>query len=119
MDPATLHIVEDGEVKNLNIFIRGNPEKKGPIAERRFIRILCQNEPSHFAEGSGRKGLAEAIASSENPLTARVFVNRVWGLFFAQPLVATPSNFGHSGNFQQTSSYWTIWQSVSWPAVGR
>ena len=42
MDPATLHIVEDGEVKDLNIFIRGNPERKGPIAERRFIRILCR-----------------------------------------------------------------------------
>ena len=41
--------------------------------------------------------LAAAIASRENPLTARVLVNRIWGLFFGQPLVATPSNFGHSG----------------------
>jgi hypothetical protein len=89
--------VEDGEVKDLNIFIRGNPERKGPVAGRRFIRILCQSEPSNFAEGSGRMELAEAIASSENQLTARVFLNRIWVLFFAQHLVATPSNFGHSG----------------------
>jgi hypothetical protein len=44
-----------------------------------------------------RRELAEAIASRENPLTARVFVNRVWGAFFGKGLVATPSNFGHSG----------------------
>jgi hypothetical protein len=50
-----------------------------------------------FKEGSGRRELAEAIASPRNPLTARVFVNRVWGAMFGRPLVSTPSNFGHSG----------------------
>jgi hypothetical protein len=59
--------------------------------------VLCKGEPARFTEGSGRKELAEAIASEQNPLTARVFVNRVWGLFFGERLVATPSNFGHSG----------------------
>src|SRR5439155_16471930 len=48
-------------------------------------------------DGSGRKELAEAIASRNNPLTARVMVNRLWGLFFGRALVPTPSNFGHSG----------------------
>jgi hypothetical protein len=97
MSPATIHMVEDGEIKNLNIFIRGNPERKGEVAERSLPRILCDSEPKPFHDGSGRKELAEAIANANNPLTARVFVNRVWGAFFGRPIVPSPSNFGHSG----------------------
>jgi hypothetical protein len=97
MDPATLHMVEEGSPTNLNVFIRGNVERKGPLAERRFLQILSEGEPAAFKDGSGRKELAEKIASRNNPLTARVIVNRVWGEFFGHPLVATPSNFGHSG----------------------
>jgi hypothetical protein len=97
MMPASLHIVEDGEPKNLNVFVRGNVDRKGPVVERRFLEILSRGEPAAFTDGSGRRELAEAIASRDNPLTARVFVNRVWGAFFGQGLVATPSNFGHSG----------------------
>ena len=41
-----------------------------------------------------RKGLAEWIASPENPLTARVMVNRIWQYYFGRGLVATPSDFG-------------------------
>ncbi len=97
MDGTTMHIVEDGEAQDLNIFIRGNVERKGPAVPRRFIRVLSEGEPRLFKEGSGRKELAEAIASGENPLTARVMVNRVWGMLMGRPLVGTPSNFGHSG----------------------
>ena len=64
---------------------------------RHFLRVLCDGEPQPFASGSGRRELAEAIASPENPLTARVIVNRVWGLYFGRPLAATPSNFGAMG----------------------
>lgn len=98
MDPATVHIVEDAEAKNLNIFIRGDVNQKGPEVERGFLRILSKDAPVTFQDGSGRQELAEAIASPANPLTARVLVNRVWGLLFGQPLVSTPSNFGHSGS---------------------
>src|SRR5262249_3541507 len=97
MSPGTLHIVEDGPVQDLNVFIRGNVERKGPLVPRRFLRILCQTEPAPFKEGSGRRELAAAIANRNNPLTARVMVNRIWGLFFGRPIVPTPSNFGHSG----------------------
>jgi hypothetical protein len=97
MPPGTLHIVEDGEVKDLNIFIRGNVERKGPVAERHFLQVLSEEQPRRFATGSGRRELAESIASRENPLTARVFVNRVWASFFGRGLVQTPSNFGHTG----------------------
>jgi hypothetical protein len=97
MNPGTLHVVEDGAVTNLTVFIRGNVERKGPLVERRFLRVLSEGEPQPFRDGSGRRELAEAIACRSNPLTARVMVNRLWGLFFGRPLVATPSNFGHSG----------------------
>src|SRR5437867_6511411 len=97
MPPNTFHMVEDGEAQDLNVFIRGKVERKGPLAERRFLRLLSAGEPEPFKGGSGRRELADAIASPANPLTARVIVNRVWGLFFGRPLVPTPSNFGHSG----------------------
>ena len=98
MDVNTLHMVEDGDIKDLNVFIRGNAERKGEEAPRSFLRILSKNEPVKFQEGSGRKELAAAIGSRENPLVARVIVNRMWAAFFGQPLVPTPSNLGHSGD---------------------
>ena len=98
MDANTMHVVEDGDVKDLNVFIRGNVERKGEEAPRSFLRILSKDEPAPFQQGSGRKELALAIGSRENPLTARVIVNRLWGAFFGQPLVPTPSNLGHSGD---------------------
>jgi hypothetical protein len=102
LSAATLHVVEDSpEPKDLPVFLRGNVERKGPVAERRFLRILSAEDPKPLAGGSqggsGRGGLAMAIASRENPLTARVFVNRIWAQFFGRPLVASESNFGHSG----------------------
>ncbi len=96
--PATLHIVQDADKpEDLPVFVRGNVERKGPVAERRFLQVLSDDKSKPFNAGSGRAELASAIADRENPLTARVFVNRVWGQFFGRPLVATPSNFGHSG----------------------
>jgi hypothetical protein len=50
-----------------------------------------------FKNGSGRLELARAIASKDNPLTARVIVNRVWAHLFGRGLVGTPSNFGSLG----------------------
>ncbi len=60
--------------------------------------MLSKSEPVPFKNGSGRLELAEAIVDPDNPLTARVIVNRVWGLFFGRPLVSTASNFGALGN---------------------
>lgn len=97
VDPAILHLVEEAKPQDLNVFLRGNVENKGPVVERRFLEVLNAKDASAFSDGSGRRELAERIASADNPLTARVFVNRVWALFFGRPLVSTPSNFGHSG----------------------
>lgn len=76
------------------IFRRGNPATKGEEVPRRFLAILSGGRREPFRDGSGRLELARAIASPANPLTARVWVNRVWLHHFGRPLVATPSDFG-------------------------
>ena len=98
VESEMLHVVEDGTPQDLHVFLRGNPDRKGPVAERRFLRALSPDEPEPFKKGSGRKEMAELVASEKNPLTARVYVNRVWAQFFGRGLVSTPSNFGHSGD---------------------
>jgi hypothetical protein len=95
--PETMHVVADGDAKDLHVFLRGSPARQGDLAPRHFLTILSKGEPQRFKEGSGRKELAAKIASRDNPLTARVMVNRLWGMLFGAPIVATPSNFGRSG----------------------
>jgi mono/diheme cytochrome c family protein len=82
------------------VFKRGKPENAGPAAPRRFLLALTRPgvEREHWTKGSGRLELAQAIASRTNPLTARVFVNRVWQDHFGAGLVRTPSDFGHQGD---------------------
>jgi hypothetical protein len=98
-----IHIVRDTKPKDLHVFLRGNTETKGDLVKRRFLKVLTQNEPKSFTQGSGRLELAEAIADPNNPLTARVIVNRVWSIFFGRGLVATPSNFGQLGSLPSHS----------------
>jgi hypothetical protein len=76
------------------IYLRGNSGRPGARVPRQFLSILSAGTPKPFTHGSGRKELAEAIANPNNPLTARVFVNRVWGWLMGSPLVDTPSDFG-------------------------
>jgi mono/diheme cytochrome c family protein len=97
VDPGAFHVITDGTPQDLNVFIRGNADRKGPVVPRRFLAILSNGEPTPFKDGSGRRELAMAITDRGNPLTARVMVNRVWGMLFGSYLVATPSNFGRSG----------------------
>jgi hypothetical protein len=74
------------------VFLRGSPGNRGPAVVRRPPAVVSDARP--FAAGSGRLELADAIASPANPLTARVFVNRVWQHHFGEGLVRTPSDFG-------------------------
>ena len=96
-DKSHIHIVKDGKVQDLPIFKRGDVTDKGEVIPRGFLEILSDTDSKKYTNGSGRLELANAIASSENPLTARVAVNRIWQLFFGQGLVKTTSNFGSLG----------------------
>jgi hypothetical protein len=64
---------------------------------RQFLLVLAGDARQPFAKGSGRLELAQAIASKDNPLTARVMVNRIWLHHFGAGLVRTPSDFGVRG----------------------
>jgi hypothetical protein len=61
---------------------------------RRFLAVASGVEHEPFRDGGGRLELARAIASRENPLTARSIVNRVWMHHLGTPLVVTPGDFG-------------------------
>ncbi len=76
------------------VFVRGNAHNPARFVPRRFLGAVSTGEPQPFRDGSGRLELARAIVHRDNPLTARVLVNRVWMHHFGAPLVQTPSDFG-------------------------
>ena len=91
------HTLRDTGGGDMNVAIRGNLRKEGDVVPRRFLRIVAGPEPKSFTDGSGRKELAAAIVDPRNPLTVRVFVNRVWLHHFGEGIVSTPGNFGVLG----------------------
>src|SRR6266480_2042603 len=93
--PPYAVVLEDRPTqRNPRVFIRGNPVNKGEEVPRQFLEILAGENRQPFIKGSGRLELAQAIASTNNPLTARVMVNRIWLHHFGAGLVRTPSDFG-------------------------
>ena len=89
-------LVDTKNPKNHPVLIRGEAQNKGELAPRRFLEILSP-DPAHrtdYTLGSGRLELARDIASSTNPLTARVLVNRIWQQHFGVGFVATPDDLG-------------------------
>lgn len=83
------------------VLLRGNPHVPGDAVEPGFPEVLSPPAPriAPRAESSGRRlALANWIASAENPLTARVLVNRVWQYHFGRGIVRSPSNFGQIGD---------------------
>ena len=92
--PRAMALVDDSKPSNPHVFIRGNPNNPGAEVPRQFLQVLAGESRKPFQNGSGRLELARAIASADNPLTARVIVNRVWLQYFGLGLVRTPSDFG-------------------------
>ncbi len=85
-----------------HLLVSGELESKGEKTEPGFLEcVIRKTEPAKipFVGGSSgrRLALAEWIASAENPLTARVMVNRIWHHHFGEGLVRTPSDFGRNG----------------------
>ena len=101
MEPDKALVVEERvPPAGQQIFIRGNPGRRGDNVERGYLRVLSPTgEREVFAQkDSGRLELAKRIASADNPLTARVIVNRVWMHHFGEGLVRSVSDFGITGD---------------------
>ena len=95
--PARALVLKDNEIPTEPyVFKRGNPNHRGEYVPRKFLSIL-DPAGSPFEHGSGRLELAHKIASPDNPLTARVMVNRIWMQLMGQGIVSTPSDFGVRG----------------------
>lgn len=93
--PARAMVVSDLPIPySPRIFQRGNPSRPGETVPRGFLRVLNGGKEQPFRNGSGRLELAEAIVDPRNPLTARVFVNRVWMHYFGEPLASSTADFG-------------------------
>jgi hypothetical protein len=95
--PRAMSVEDVPEPKPAHVFLRGNPNNPGVETPGRFVTCLSNGDPQPFKDGGGRLDLAGAIASKDNPLTARVLVNRVWMHHFGSGLVRTPSDFGLRG----------------------
>ncbi|MDA1013992.1 MAG: DUF1553 domain-containing protein [Planctomycetota bacterium] len=90
--------VEDGTVKDVRVHHRGSHLTQGSIVPRRFLQIMAgTQQPPIPNTRSGRRDLADWLTSDSHPLTARVFVNRVWHWHFGQGLVRSNDNFGRLG----------------------
>ena len=92
---------------------------RGDVAPRRLRSILSKGTPRPFTKGSGRLELAEAIMDPENPLTARVMVNRIWQNHFGRAIVETPSNYGQMGARPSNPSCWITWRRALSRTSGR
>jgi hypothetical protein len=95
-EPILALAMLDGNGENEYIHIRGNHQDlASETTPRRFLSAL--DGEIKIVPGSGRLQLAERLVNPQNPLTARVFVNRVWQHLFGQGLVMSVDNFGELG----------------------
>jgi hypothetical protein len=99
--PLAMGVRDRTFVSDSKLYVRGELDQPGETVKRGFPQVLTTRQPT-IPDGSGRRELAEFIASNDNPLTARVMANRVWLHLIGRGLVATPDNFGASG---QTPSH--------------
>jgi hypothetical protein len=94
---TAMAVHDDEEIADTQIRVRGVQKQRGDTVPRGFLRVALTSEPVIPPEESGRKELADWIASAQNPLTARVFVNRVWSWLFGTGIVRTVDIFGTTG----------------------
>ena len=98
------HALQEGGTPNsaykgfhdARVMVRGKYDRLGDVVPRHFPHVIAESQAA-IRNGSGRLELARWIASKENPLTARVMVNRIWQHHFGEGIVRTPNNFGKLG----------------------
>ena len=96
--PLVVMAPKEARPTSLPVAVRGNYQTPGILAPRRFLQVIAgEGHAPLTTTQSGRLELARWIAAKENPLTARVMVNRIWQHHFGTGLVATSDNFGMRG----------------------
>ena len=101
LEPQTVNGLADlDEGGDYRLNLRGEYDLFGPAVPRGYLGVMARGDTSAAFQGprSGRLELAERVASRDNPLTARVYVNRVWQWVFGTGFVATPDDFGKLGD---------------------
>ena len=88
--------VSEGSPVDAPLQIRGEPSRPGNVIQRRNLEVLGAQSLDN-RQGSGRLEMARWIAQAENPLTTRVWVNRIWKWHFGRGIVSTVSDFGYRG----------------------
>ena len=97
--PQAMGVRDSATPADCQVLVRGEVKEKGPTAPRGVLTVLKNGRASRINPAhSGRLELARWIASKDNPLTARVAVNRIWQHLFGQGLVETVDNFGALGD---------------------
>ncbi len=101
--PVAMCVEDEKTTEDWHVHVRGEIRNLGPKVPRGFITVATPAEQSaaitsgSLKSTSGRRELADWVASPQNPLTARVYVNRVWANLVGEGLVRTPDNFGETG----------------------
>ncbi len=95
--PIVMSVEENDKPADCHVCVRGSVHNQGDEIPRGFLRVVEFAGDKIQAGDSGRLELARWIGSPQNPLTARVIVNRVWHHLFGAGLVRTVDNFGRTG----------------------
>jgi hypothetical protein len=102
--PLTLAAQEGGTpgglftgIQDVPLHIRGSYTRLGPVVPRHLPVLFAGEHQPPITHGSGRLEIARCVSAADNPLTARVLVNRIWQHHFGEGIVRTPDNFGKLG----------------------
>jgi hypothetical protein len=90
-------VLEKSSPQNARLLVRGEIDQSAQVVQRGFPQVLCSVQPTIETQSSGRLELAKWIASEDNPLTARVMVNRIWQHLIGQGIVTSTDDFGVTG----------------------
>jgi hypothetical protein len=95
--PTAYAVAEGRSQQDAAVHLKGDPARPGDVVRRHFPAVLGGQVLPDDCQSSGRLELAEWILAHENPLQARVMVNRIWHYHFGRGIVPTPNDFGKQG----------------------